>query len=85
MAYVSCSWEDGGVSEIEDLAVAVWQEEFGPLPEERLDSAGGPLDPDAWCMEAAAAIAKNEPVPHLYKNAPGFSSDLRERVLARRS
>lgn len=52
-------------------ALAVWRAWAGREPTEPLRTNGGALDPDAWCMEASAAVlARAEEPPRIVKNSP---------------
>lgn len=55
---------------IEEAAKAVWRAEFGLEPNEPLRTEGGALDPDAWCMAVATAVAKGTDLPLKYKDQP---------------
>lgn len=65
---------------VEALAFSAWRVSLGTEPPtERIDTNGGPLDPEAWCMKAARAILDGTPMPPLAKNLEG--EHLREPIL----
>lgn len=54
--------------ELRPGALAAWRARFGTEPKEPLETRGGALDPGAWCMQLAAAVADGRPLP-------GYSKD----------
>src|SRR5262245_720623 len=56
--------------QIERAALAAWREMFGYECREPLREKGGALDPRSYCMKLAVALARDRPLPHLYKDTP---------------
>ena len=50
------------MTKTERAALEAWRAYFGSEPTEPLRSKGGALDPKAWCMETATALADGEEV-----------------------